>query len=92
MFLQTISDIHSVHRHVLMHRVTYREEFEERVLENLPLFVLIGDQRDVHFAEILREQEDETDGSETQRIQSFVCLFFRLTSSRDVEALKKESS
>lgn len=47
--------------------MTYREEFEERVLENLPLFFLIGDQRDVHFAEILREQEDETDGAETNR-------------------------
>lgn len=50
--------------------MTYREELEERVLENLPLFVLIGNQRDVHFAEILREQEDETDGSETENSDS----------------------
>lgn len=55
------------HRNVLMKRATYREELEERVLENLPLFVLVGDQRDVHFAEVLREQEDETDGAETSR-------------------------
>lgn len=50
--------------------MTYREELEERVLENLPLFVLISDQRDVHFAEILREEEDETDGSETENSDS----------------------
>lgn len=43
---------------------TYREEFEERILENLPLFILVGNHWDVDFAEILREQEDETDGSE----------------------------
>lgn len=60
--------------------MTYREEFEERVLENLPLFVLVGDQRDVHFAEILREQEDETDGAEKQRIQRVTIVLHKQTS------------
>lgn len=46
---------------------TYREEFEEGILENLPLFILVGNHWDVDFAEILREQEDETDGSEGNR-------------------------
>lgn len=46
---------------------TYREEFEEWVLENLPLFVLVGNHWDVDFAEVLREQEDETDGAEEKR-------------------------
>lgn len=46
---------------------TYREEFEERILENLPLFILVGDHWDVNFAEVLREQEDETDGAEEKR-------------------------
>lgn len=54
--------------------MNYRKEFEERVLENLPLFFLIGDQRDVHFAEILREQEDETDGAETENSESHYCF------------------
>lgn len=46
---------------------TYREEFEERILENLPLFILVGNHWDVNFAEVLREQEDETDGAEEKR-------------------------
>lgn len=46
---------------------TYREEFEEGILENLPLFILVGNHWDVDFAEILREQEDEADGSEGNR-------------------------
>ncbi len=40
---------------------THREEFEERVLENLPLLILVSDHWNVDFAEILREQEDQTD-------------------------------
>lgn len=40
---------------------THREEFEERILENLPLLILIGDHWNVDFAQILREQEDQTD-------------------------------
>lgn len=55
--------------------MAYREEFKEGVLENLPLFVLIGNHWDVHFAEILREQEDETDGAETNRT---IIIIFRV--------------
>lgn len=40
---------------------THREELEERILENLPLLVLIGNQWNINFAQVLREQEDQTD-------------------------------
>lgn len=39
---------------------THREQLEERILENLPLLVLVGDHGNVHFAKVLREQEDQT--------------------------------
>lgn len=39
---------------------THREQLEEGVLENLPLLVLIGNHGNVDFAEILREEEDQT--------------------------------
>lgn len=39
---------------------THREQLEEGVLENLPLLVLIGDHGNVDFAEILREEKDQT--------------------------------
>lgn len=39
---------------------THREQLEEGVLENLPLLVLISDHGNVDFAEILREEEDQT--------------------------------
>lgn len=39
--------------------VTHREELEERVVEHLPLLVLVGNQWHVHFAQVLREQQDE---------------------------------
>lgn len=39
---------------------THREQLEQGVLENLPLLVLIGDHGNVDFAEILREEEDQT--------------------------------
>lgn len=68
---QTITNISStlwgLDENVLMLILAYREEFEERVLENLPLFILIGNHWNINFAEILREQEDETDGAETNR-------------------------
>lgn len=40
---------------------THREELEERILENLPLLILVSDHWNIDFAEILREQEDQTD-------------------------------
>lgn len=40
---------------------THREELEEWILENLPLLILVSDHWNIHFAEILREQEDQTD-------------------------------
>lgn len=52
---------------------THREQLEERILENLPLLVLIGDHGNVDFAEILREEEDQTHravrGKSTKKIK-----------------------
>lgn len=40
---------------------THREEFEERIVENLPLLIFVSNHWNINFAEILREQEDQTD-------------------------------
>lgn len=40
---------------------THREELEEGILENLPLLILVSNHWNIDFAEILREQEDQTD-------------------------------
>lgn len=40
---------------------TYREQLEEWILENLPLLILVSNHWHIHFAEILREQQDQTD-------------------------------
>lgn len=42
---------------------THREELEERVLENLPLLILVGNHWDIDLAEILGEEEDQADGA-----------------------------
>lgn len=39
---------------------THREELEERILENLPLLVLVSNHGNIDFAEILREEQDQT--------------------------------
>lgn len=39
---------------------THREELEERILENPPLLILVGNHWNINFAQVLREQEDET--------------------------------
>lgn len=40
---------------------THREQLKERILENLPLLVLVCNHWNVDFAEVLGEQEDQTD-------------------------------
>lgn len=40
---------------------TYGEELEERILENFPLLILVSNHRNINFAEILGEEEDQTD-------------------------------
>lgn len=42
-------------------KTTYREKLEEWILENLPLLILVSNHWDVDFAEVLREQENQTD-------------------------------
>ena len=39
---------------------THREELEERILENPPFLILVGNHWNINFAQVLREQEDET--------------------------------
>lgn len=40
---------------------THREQLEEWILENFPLLILVSNHWNINFAEILREQENQTD-------------------------------
>ena len=56
---------------------THGEELEERILENLPLLVLVSNHWNIDFAEILREQEDQTDRAVGKtEIQDKICQSF----------------
>lgn len=44
-------------------KYTHWKEFEERVLEDFPLLVLISNERKVNFAQILGEEKDQANSS-----------------------------
>ncbi len=48
-------------------KYTHRKEFEEWVLEDFPLLVLISNERKVNFAQILREEKDQANSSVERR-------------------------